>query len=495
MYRTFLSWRYLFARRTNLIGMTGIFVAVAALILIYSIMTGFLEESRRAVRGALADVLVEPARAGEITGVPIPASPQRSLEIIRDTDGVNGATARITWHALFTQGGDEQAQFESVLSSTGSGELLGVQLLGVDVRTEERFLQPALAASFHALGIPYRPYEIKDEFDATEFYGSLQRARTRSSEFIVSAAVDFPMMPFVPPRRMAREARLRKLAPIIVGAKFYDTLHLQKGDVVQLATVSPNSKGDDFTIVNRDFVLAGVFSSGENESDLSKVYMARSELQDFLGMQHNYSQILVRLDDYDDNGPQVAASLQGRLTDEGLIAGSYWGREVSTWEEQRGGLLGAIENERVLMAIMLGLVLIVAGFTIFAILSMMVTEKRRDIGILAALGATRSGILQTFLLIAFWDALIGSVFGVVCGIWAAWKIDPFERWLSSYTKRFFGGEIFKRDLYFFDHIPAIVQTGPVVAFVIAAFVCTLGFALIPAWRAARQSPLEGLRHE
>ena len=60
MYRSFLSWRYLVSRRTNLIGITGIFVAVGALILILSIMTGFLDEARTQVRGSMSDLLVSP---------------------------------------------------------------------------------------------------------------------------------------------------------------------------------------------------------------------------------------------------------------------------------------------------------------------------------------------------------------------------------------------------------------------------------------------------
>ena len=55
MYRSFLARRYIRARRTNLIGIVGIFVAVSSLILILSIMSGFLEESRNTMRGSLSD--------------------------------------------------------------------------------------------------------------------------------------------------------------------------------------------------------------------------------------------------------------------------------------------------------------------------------------------------------------------------------------------------------------------------------------------------------
>ena len=60
MFRSFLSWRYLVSRRSNLIGIVGILIAVGALILILSIMTGFLEEQRSSLRGTLSDVMIRP---------------------------------------------------------------------------------------------------------------------------------------------------------------------------------------------------------------------------------------------------------------------------------------------------------------------------------------------------------------------------------------------------------------------------------------------------
>ena len=161
-------------------------------------------------------------------------------------------------------------------------------------------------------------------------------------------------------------------------------------------------------------------------------------------------------------------------------ARKYRDTEVRTWEEFRGNLLGAIKNERVLMMLMLTLVLLVAAFTVFAILSMMVTEKRRDIGILSALGATPRGILELFLMIAFWDALIGSLAGMVLGTWAAFEVDAIEQWLSSTL----GVQIFDRNVYLFDHIPSHPQPVWIATFVVMAFLLSLLFAALPAFRAA-----------
>ena len=222
------------------------------------------------------------------------------------------------------------------------------------------------------------------------------------------------------------------------------------------------------------------------------IYLERAELADFLGGTQQYTEVLLKLKDYKRDGRDLTEILREDLADQGLIRGGIYARsEVRTWEEYRGNLIGAIQNERVLMMIMLSLVLLVAGFTVFAILSMMVTEKRRDIGILCAIGATPKGILDTFLYIAFWDALIGATLGTILGTWGAIKIDAIERAVSKLIHK----QIFNRDVYLFDHIPSIVQPMWVAAIVLGAFVCALLFAAVPAVRAARMDPLEALRYE
>jgi lipoprotein-releasing system permease protein len=307
------------------------------------------------------------------------------------------------------------------------------------------------------------------------------------------------MRPFEPPPQAA-EARGRPRAGVIVGEQLFERFHLERGARVTFMTAipDPSNRESGWATASREFVVAGTFRSRENEMDLERIYVDRGVLARFLaGLDEDeplpadalqYSEVLVKLADYERDARDARSDLHRDLVVAGLLPPFS---DVLTWEDFRGTLLGAIENERTLMAIMLSLVLLVAGFTVFAILSMMVTEKRRDIGILTALGATPRGVLALFLLIGCWDALLGATAGAALGTWAAIEIDPIERWLS----RTLGVEIFDRNVYLFEFIPSVVTPLSVSLIVLGAFVCTLIFAALPAWRAAQLDPLEALRYE
>ena len=483
MFRTFLSWRYLVSRPTNLIGITGILVGVGALILILSIMTGFLEESRRTVRGTLADLILKPFQGEHGEGV-IAKDPADLLATVRADPRVAAATPELVWGGVITQR-DRGEMYERILSDQNYSGMLVTQLVGIDVDGLARVAWPVTRLAARAAGGYLPRWDLQDELDSTAFLRSLVGDEPGKPW---TAAAPPPLFPFAPPSA----PRGRPRAGLLVGEQLYNDLDLRVGEILEIGTVVRDPASGEWRMNNREFVIAGTFRTRDNETDQGRIYLDRRELSDFLGRTHQYSQVLVRLHDYERDKHAVTTDLRRELAARGLIRGDYEGRsEVRTWEEFRGNLLGAIENERVLMGIMLSLVLVVAGFTIFAILSMMVTEKRRDIGILTALGATPAGVQQMFLMIAFWDALLGAFLGAVLGVWGALEIDNIERWLS----RTFGVQIFNRDVYLFDHIPSVVQPLWVATIVLGAFVCALLFAAIPAWRAARLDPLEALRYE
>lgn len=456
MYKSFLSWRYLLRRPVNLIGIVGILVGTGALIAILSIMSGFLEETRRTVRGSLSDLVIEPTDRPRRDGRPVPQDPARILAAVREDPRVEAACAQLTWFALIApQGAEALADSHVKLFDPQNASRAGVQLVGIDT---------------------------EDEFRVSELARALERVPRLGSERVAD-----PKRPFDPPPGYEPDGR--PLASVVVGEQLAASFELSRGSVVQLMTINPRPEDKEFKPSNRRYVVAGTFRTMDNETDLARIYIDRRELMDLLGPPREFSQVLVKLKDYPRDGLAVREELSERLFRAGLIAG--YTSEVRTWEQFKEVLLGAIANEKVLMAIMLSLVLLVAGFTIYAILSMMITEKRRDIGILCALGAPPRGIQALFLMIAFWDVLLGASLGAFCGVMLALKIDAIERFLS----RLFGIQIFNRDVYLFDYIPSVVDPLAVALIVLGAFVCTFVFAIWPAWRASRLHPLDALRYE
>lgn len=458
MFRSFLSWRYLLHRRTNLIGIVGVLLGVGALIFILSIMTGFLEQTRASVRGTLADFFVRPAPLLRASGsggeTDVPLEPDQVLRVVRSIAGVRSATPQYTWYGMLAPGGADTASATEILSRPLDSQQNAIELVGIDLESEfaTTALDDALAQ------IPLRGTRVAD-----------------------------PAQPFARPPRY-RPDGLEK-PRILLGDSLYGRLRVRRGDELTFLTVVFDHESQTLVGSNKTFVVAGSFRTKDNEVDARRAYVEREVLADFLRNDARYTDVLVMLEDYERDAPRVRAELQAKLVEAKLIDGQSG--EIIAWEEMRAVLLGAIRNERVLMAIMLSLILVVACFSIFAILSMMVTEKRRDIGVLTALGATPRGVMQLFLMIAFWDALVGAVIGAILGTWLALEIDPFEKWLS----RTFDVQIFDRSIYYFDEIPSVVQPLWVAVIVLGAFACALLFAAMPAWRAARLDPLEALRYE
>ncbi|HHI68455.1 MAG TPA: FtsX-like permease family protein [Planctomycetes bacterium] len=150
-----------------------------------------------------------------------------------------------------------------------------------------------------------------------------------------------------------------------------------------------------------------------------------------------------------------------------------------------------MDHERALMKLLLMISLVVAGFLIFATLSMMVTEKTRDIGILTALGATRTGILYIFLFCGFVISFLGSLLGSLAGWISCLYLNDFNEFLG----RTFHVQLFPPQIYNLSRIPTELDLGWILQVVAGAILLSLLFSLIPAFRASRFEPVKALRYE
>ena len=164
-----------------------------------------------------------------------------------------------------------------------------------------------------------------------------------------------------------------------------------------------------------------------------------------------------------------------------------WG--TSTWMDRHHSRLAAIQSERVMMWFVMSFVVLVAAFSVATTTLTVTVQKRREIGILTALGSRVSQIVGVFMTQATVVALTGTGLGYVAGKVFLYYRNTIRDGLAKY----FNIQIFSKDVYFLAEIPAYTQPMDVVIICLVSVVLCLLAAFLPAYFAARVDPAVALR--
>ncbi len=164
---------------------------------------------------------------------------------------------------------------------------------------------------------------------------------------------------------------------------------------------------------------------------------------------------------------------------------------AQTWIDMNHQYFEAVRLERTVMFFLLFFIVVVAAFGIMSTLITVTVQKRREIGIVKALGANISQIIWVFLGQGTIVGLFGTLTGLGLGMTLIRYRNEFSHWLASTLHI----EIFPREVYQFSEIPAQVVPQDVTIICISAFLICSFAALIPAYFAARLDPVKALRYE
>lgn len=221
------------------------------------------------------------------------------------------------------------------------------------------------------------------------------------------------------------------------------------------------------------FEVTGYFETGMYEYDNAYVVLPLDVAQRFAGLGAAVTGLEIRVTD----------AWEARTVAERLEADLGYPYRAVDWQTQNASLFSALKLEKLAMGLVLLLIVVVAAFNIVSTLTMAVTDKIKEIGILRAMGLSAAGIRSIFMLQGAVIGLVGTVLGTGLGLVLAQLVD--------------GSGLIRLDpsVYFIDRLPVQVDPRDLALVVLASLLVATVATLHPARQAAALTPVEAIRHE
>jgi lipoprotein-releasing system permease protein len=287
--------------------------------------------------------------------------------------------------------------------------------------------------------------------------------------------------------------------PYLLGAQIGDKISVISprtvegiADELQREQDDPKAKPKTFKdfkeegVLPEDLTITGIFESGRYEYDSGVLLVPLNVGQELYELGDSVQGLSVRTTDQG-TADRVADQLNTALNTE-----EFRGVHAVAWMNgDDKNRIGAIKFEHNIMFIILMFLVIIAAFCVMNTLITVTVQKRREIGIMKALGANVRQIVWVFLAQGMVVGLFGNIIGLTLGL----TLVAFRNEFRTFLEHLLHIEIFSQDIYEFSQIPARVQPGEMTLICISAFVICSVAALIPAWFAARLDPVKALRYE
>jgi lipoprotein-releasing system permease protein len=264
------------------------------------------------------------------------------------------------------------------------------------------------------------------------------------------------------------------LPGVLVGRQLAAKLALLPGDTVIVGTIENLSftPTGDLMPELRQFVVTGTVSTGMYEYDNVNLYARLADVQDILDLPDDtVGMLAINIAD-----PWQARELGIRIRDE--LGYPY---RVENWMDMHASLFSALRLEKLAMAVILSLIIIVAAFGIVSMLTMVVADKTREIGILKSMGMTDATVLRIFMLQGITIGAIGTLLGGLGG-WILIELLDRYKFIEL-----------PGDVYFLDTLPVALDPFDVVLIVALSLLIAFGATIYPALQAARLQPVEAIR--
>ncbi|HVO40270.1 MAG TPA: FtsX-like permease family protein [Spirochaetia bacterium] len=256
----------------------------------------------------------------------------------------------------------------------------------------------------------------------------------------------------------------------IIGAELADDLKLTVGDRLKVV-----SQASDGSLQLKKFLIAGVFKTGVSTLDGRVFQIPIQDAKAFLRTGTGAQSIIIMLNDYHDAG-SVAARIRALLPDAGLA--------VTPWTEI-GDYGRLMQLEEKIFNVLFVVILFLGAFIITNIMTMVVLERRREIGVLKSMGFGRGEVLVLFL----WEGVILGVWGSVIGGGLGFLINVALHFKGVDFTSYFRALEFPLDNVLYWAVDVPVALGVVV------LGCAISglVSVVPSLRAARMNAVDAIK--
>lgn len=237
----------------------------------------------------------------------------------------------------------------------------------------------------------------------------------------------------------------------------------------QLESLGGVRVGDSVTVAYangqiRRYNVKGIFQTNAVGAD-SSAYVTRAEIDSVLGLDDQATQVLIRTVEEGDED-----AFRNRLYAFGIQ------EPIQTWQEKSRGILGDVtESFGIINLISTGVSLVIAVVVIFIVVFINTVNRRRQIGILKAIGIDKGLIVNSYVIQVIFMCLAGSGLGLAL-------LAAVIRLLTVYPLSFPGGPVY----------PA-VEAEQILQSMASLFIVSVIAGYVPAWRTASEEILAAIR--